>query len=167
MTVLGFGSSLVGGIISDKYEKKSYMIKSYIIMAGNLLALPMISMACLTGNFWIAMTGFALKVMVSGSYLAPAITMMQNSAGAGNAGMVVSVYTFYSNIVQTIAPALFGVLAKYYGAFDMPSVYGKLITAFVISGYSISSYFYYKAGKEYQKKMTERDNQMAANLAVA
>ena len=151
MTILGFGSSLVGGIISDKYEKKSYRIKSNIIIVGNMLALPMIAMACLTGNFWVAMTGFALKVMVSGSYLAPAITMMQNSTNTANAGMVVSAYTFYSNIVQTIAPAVFGALAKHYGAFSMPSVYGKLIAAFVISGYTISSYFYYKAGIAYEK----------------
>jgi predicted MFS family arabinose efflux permease len=117
LTVLGFGSSLMGGILSDKFEKKSYMSKANIVIAGNVLALPMIAMACLSGNFWVAMTGFALKVMVSGSYLAPAITMMQNSSGTANAGMVVSAYTFYSHIAQTIAPALFGALAKHYGAF--------------------------------------------------
>ena len=38
LTILGFGSSLMGGILSDKFEKKSYMSKANIVIAGNILA---------------------------------------------------------------------------------------------------------------------------------
>ena len=52
------------------------MTKSYLIIIGNVLAIPLVAVACLAGNFWIAVAGFSLKILVSGSYLAPAITMM-------------------------------------------------------------------------------------------
>jgi MFS family permease len=72
----GISSSLLGGIISDKYEKKSYMTKARIIMLGNALSIPLVAFACFTQSFYLAMIAFALKIFVSGSYYAPAITMM-------------------------------------------------------------------------------------------
>ena len=41
----GISSSLIGGIISDKFEKKSYMTKANIIMAGNVLSIPLVAFA--------------------------------------------------------------------------------------------------------------------------
>lgn len=72
----GISSSILGGIISDKYEKKSYMTKSNIIMAGNCLSIPLVAIAVFSQNFYLALLAFALKIFVSGSYHAPAITMM-------------------------------------------------------------------------------------------
>ena len=80
-TVLGFVSNMAGGLISDHYEKKkSYMAKSYICILGNLVAVPLTAIACLSGNFWVAMSCFAAKIFMSGGYFAPAVTMMQNAA---------------------------------------------------------------------------------------
>jgi len=76
LTIFGFSSAIVGGILSDKFEKKSYLTKSRIIMAGHFLAVPLTAIACFTNNFWIAIACFAAKIFVSGSYFAPAITMM-------------------------------------------------------------------------------------------
>lgn len=76
LTLCGFSSSLLGGIICDKFEKKSYMTKAHIVMAGNFLSIPLILLACLTSNFYVALLAFACKILVSGSYYAPAITMM-------------------------------------------------------------------------------------------
>ena len=98
LTVFGFSSALIGGMISDKYEKKSYMTKANIVMLGNLLAIPLVAIATLTSNFWLAIAAFSMKIFVSGSYFAPAITMMQNSTDSSNSGFVVSAYTFYSHI---------------------------------------------------------------------
>ena len=52
------------------------MTKSRIIMGGHFLAVPLTAFACFTGNFWLAIACFAAKIFVSGSYYAPAITMM-------------------------------------------------------------------------------------------
>jgi hypothetical protein len=76
LTIFGFSSSLIGGILSDKFEKKSYMTKSRIIMGGHFLAVPLTALACYTSNFWLAIACFAAKIFFSGSYYAPAITMM-------------------------------------------------------------------------------------------
>lgn len=96
LVLCGFSSSLIGGIISDKFEKKSYMTKSNLIMTGHFLAVPLTAIACFTSNFWLAIACFAMKIFVSGSYYAPAITMMQNSTDSSNSGFVVSAYTFYA-----------------------------------------------------------------------
>jgi hypothetical protein len=56
-----------------------------------------------------------------------------------------------------MAPLIFGFFANYYGAIRNPRVYGYLVTAAVTLGYLGSNIFYYKAGKEYSKMMTERD----------
>ena len=96
LTIFGFSSSLIGGILSDKFEKRSYLTKSRIIMGGHFLAVPLTALACYTSNFWLAIACFAAKIFVSGSYYAPAITMMQNSTDSSNSGFVVSAYTFYA-----------------------------------------------------------------------
>ena len=44
----GISSSLLGGIISDKFEKKSYMTKANIIMIGNVLSIPLVAVAVWT-----------------------------------------------------------------------------------------------------------------------
>ena len=76
LTVFGFSSALLGGIVSDKFEKRSKMMKAYIVMAGNFIAVPLVAVATLSSNFYLAMAAFAFKILVSGSYFAPAITMM-------------------------------------------------------------------------------------------
>jgi MFS family permease len=76
-TLLGFASNMLGGLLSDYYEKKkNYRAKARICVFGNLMAIPLTGVACLAGNFWVAMTCFALKILVSGGHFAPSVTMM-------------------------------------------------------------------------------------------
>ena len=91
----------------------------------------------------------ALTIFFSGSYYSPAITMMQNSVSKENQGNVVGVYSFVATISSTISPIIFGFLASLLNAKSNPSIYGYLIALFVTFGYSISSIFYYLAGKHY------------------
>ena len=76
LSIFGFLSSLVLGVISDRWEKKTYMMKSLVVIMGNTIATPLLAAAVLTQNFWIAVTCSALMPMVSGAYFGPAITMM-------------------------------------------------------------------------------------------
>lgn len=79
-TFLGFSSNILGGLISDFYErKKSYMAKANICMFGAYLAIPLTAVACFTSNFYLAIAAFAAKIFVSGGHFAPAVTMMQNA----------------------------------------------------------------------------------------
>ena len=77
--IFGFSSSIIGGIISDVWEKKTYMIKSLIVIFGNLLSVPLLTIAVLSNNFWLSVFSASLMPLVSGAYFAPPITMMQNT----------------------------------------------------------------------------------------
>ena len=76
LTVFGISSSIVGGIISDKLEKKSYMSKTGIILFGNLFAIPLVALAMSTSNFYLSIALMSLKILISGAYLSPSLTMM-------------------------------------------------------------------------------------------
>jgi len=77
----GLIASLSGGILADKFESKSYMTKAIICMVGCALSFPLVALGTLqTSNFYLALGCYALKVLVSGTYSGPAITMIQNTS---------------------------------------------------------------------------------------
>lgn len=81
LSICGFVASLAGGIMADKFEKNSYMSKAYICISGCILSVPLIALGTLTtGNFYLSVLCYALKVLVSGTYSGPAITMIQNTS---------------------------------------------------------------------------------------
>lgn len=54
LSIFGFSSSILLGWISDVFEKRSYMIKSLVIIAGNTLSIPLMATIAFTQNFWLA-----------------------------------------------------------------------------------------------------------------
>ena len=162
LVICGFSSSLLGGVISDKFEKKSYMTKSLVIMLGNTIGIPFFAALCFATNFYVAIACFAATLFFQSCYLAPALTMMQNSTSAEDAGLVVSAYGFFSYLAQTLSPAFFGFLANALGAPANPRIYGYLVLSSMIVGLLGGNVFYYRAGKEYTKLMKEKDRVAAA-----
>ena len=80
-TVFGLTASLAGGILADKFEKKSYLTKALICISGCLIAPLLIATATLqSSNFYLAMICFAFSTLVQGTYSGPAITMIQNTS---------------------------------------------------------------------------------------
>jgi len=68
----------MGGLLSDKFEKKTRMTKSLICMIGSLLGLPAIAICTLnTNNFYLSLFFMAVKYLVAECWMSPAITMMQ------------------------------------------------------------------------------------------
>lgn len=77
ISILGFISALLGGLISDKYQKKNPLIMSQVSAAGALLALPAAFTAfAVTGNFWISISCLALKYLLGENWLSPSVTMI-------------------------------------------------------------------------------------------
>jgi len=77
LSVGGFVAALAGGIMADKFEKRSKMSKALICISGCVLSVPLIALGTLTtGNFYLSVLCYALKVLVSGTYSGPAITMI-------------------------------------------------------------------------------------------
>jgi MFS family permease len=85
IAICGFMSTLMGGLLSDKFEKKSRMTKSIICMIGSLLGLPAIAMCTLvTNNFYVSLFFMAVKYLVAECWMSPAITMMQSTVKPEN-----------------------------------------------------------------------------------
>lgn len=163
LSICGLVASLAGGILADKLEKRTKWAKAGICMTGCALSLPLIALGTLTtGNFYLSVLCYALKVLVSGTYSGPAITMIQNTSPQSQQGNVVSVYFFCITLAQTISPAIFGAIANAAGALTNPALYGPLITAFVAFGYIGSLPFWWKAGKAYKNFMEEKEAKEAA-----
>jgi len=110
-----------------------------------------------TGNFYLGVLCYALKVLVSGTYSGPAITMIQNTSPQSQQGNVVSLYFFCITMAQTLSPAIFTAFANKMGALSNPALYGPLITGFVAISYWGSIPFWWAAGKSYKKHMDEAE----------
>jgi nitrate/nitrite transporter NarK len=81
LSACGLTASLGGGIIADKFEKKSYWTKAILCIQGCAISFPLIALGTLTtGNFYLSVLCYALKVLFSGTYSGPAITMIQNTS---------------------------------------------------------------------------------------
>jgi len=81
LSVGGFFGSLIGCILANEFEKKSYMSKAIICIGGCILSVPLIALGTFTkGKFQLSILCYALKVLVSSTYSEPAITMIQNTS---------------------------------------------------------------------------------------
>ena len=79
LSVLGLASGIVAGIISDKFEKKSLLTKSWICMAGSISALPLIALATLqTDNFDLSILCYSIFTLFAAATSGSSITMLQN-----------------------------------------------------------------------------------------
>jgi len=89
-------SGLVGGYVCDKFGQGKPMMKSWICIIGNLIAMPAFNLAVLcTGNFWFSLAMIATKYIFGSSWKSPAITMMQNTVPPQQFGNIVSAYQFF------------------------------------------------------------------------
>jgi nitrate/nitrite transporter NarK len=77
LSALGFISSIMGGIISDRYSGKNPMALAWVCIIGNLLSIPFcLGMFLLTNNFWLSIGCLSMNYLLANAWLAPAITMM-------------------------------------------------------------------------------------------
>lgn len=127
------------------------MTKAYISMAGNAVAVPLMALCCLQQNFWLALIALAAKVLVSGLWNSPNLTMLQNTVKNSNQGKTLSAYFFYNTIASTISPIVFNKVAIAFNCASNPTLYGPILTLFCLIGYGGSVPFFWKAGKEYKK----------------
>lgn len=147
LTVFGFVSNLAAGLIGDKFEKRHPMTKGWITSLSTFLAIPFITICCLPhGNFWISIASIAAYILISGGYHATAVTMIENTVSGEETGKMVSAWQLYTNLCQTISPAIFSFIASALNAKSNPAYFGKILIAFIAAGYIPSAYMFYKGG---------------------
>jgi sugar phosphate permease len=105
----GFISTVLGGLLSDKFEKKSRMTKAWICNIGSFLAIPAIALCTLnTTSFWLSIAAMGVKFFVSECWMSPAITMMQATVPPEDQGSIVSAHLFYLTVVGCFSTVLLG-----------------------------------------------------------
>jgi hypothetical protein len=80
LSVLGMVSGLSAGILTDKLESKNknFMAKSWTIILGCALALPLMAVTTLqTSNFWLSLVCSMMFTLLNANFSGMAITMMQ------------------------------------------------------------------------------------------
>lgn len=70
-------ASIFEGLISDRFERKTYWTKPIINIAQMLMIIPVIAAGTLyTGSFYFSLLCYAVKVLIAGSNSGPTITML-------------------------------------------------------------------------------------------
>jgi MFS family permease len=157
LTVFGFTSNLAAGLIGDRFEKTNPMVKGWITSLSTLFSIPFIILCCMGhGNFWISISAIAAYVLISGGYHSTAVTMIENTVSSEETGKMVSSWQLYTNLCQTISPAIFSFIAAAMNAKSNPAYFGKILIAFVAAGYIPSAFLFWKGGKKYVEEMTKK-----------
>lgn len=167
VSLCGFTSALVGGLISDYYEQKGiFMTKAYVCIGGSLLGVPTILLCCLSNkNFPLALTGLALEYLVAESWIGPAITMVLNTISPQNKGFAVSAFLFFATIFGTISTQLLTTFTTHFEVASHPEYYGYGLCLWVSIPYTLSVPFFYLAGRTYTSvKKSEQAAKLRANL---
>jgi len=164
----GFLSTILGGLVSDRFERKSRMTKAIVCIFGSLAAIPAIALCTLTtSNFYVSLLFMGLKYLLAECWMSPAITMMQTTVKPEQQGSIVSAHLFYMTIAGCFSTVLLGHVANVLGAAANPAIYGQLIFVWNVIGYVGSVPFFWKAGQEYKKFVENRDRRSPAPTDLA
>ena len=147
LSILGFISTLAGGIISDRYNKKNPKIMSQVCAIGSLMAFP-VSMLCFlcTQNFYLSISCLSLKYLLGETWVPPALSMIQNTFGKKKSGRMVSAFLFYCTVAGTASTAICGFLSHYFNTAANPMVLGKILAFVSAIQYVGSIPFFIKSG---------------------
>eukprot|EP00355_Strombidium_rassoulzadegani_P001593 CAMPEP_0168609348 /NCGR_PEP_ID=MMETSP0449_2-20121227/1151_1 /TAXON_ID=1082188 /ORGANISM="Strombidium rassoulzadegani, Strain ras09" /LENGTH=152 /DNA_ID=CAMNT_0008649471 /DNA_START=244 /DNA_END=698 /DNA_ORIENTATION=- len=126
ISVCGFMSTLVSGVIADRFEtKERRMTKALVCIFGAVLAAP-VTAACVlnTSNFHLSLFFMGLKFLVSEGWMAPSFTMIQSTVPSDQQGNIVSAVLFFLTIAGCLSTVLLGFVGNALGAAANPAIYG-------------------------------------------
>lgn len=155
VSVFGFTSAIIGGIIGDKGEQKGIlMTKAYICIFSGLSGSLFFALCTLiqietSGGFALSITMLALEYLSAENWIAPAITMLINTISSENKSFAVSAFLFFCTIGGTIATAIAQPLFNAYDVTENRQRSGHILCVLVLFAYLGSIPFFYLAGKSY------------------
>lgn len=72
--------AIIGGVISDKLEDRSYMSKAWIVIISNFISSPFAFQAFMSqDNFWYSVGAVNFQWFLSEAWFAPTLVMLQNT----------------------------------------------------------------------------------------
>ena len=130
-SVLGFISTVTGGILSDKFRHNK-MAKAYICMLSSIVASPALFF-CFErqGNFDFSVSMLGVNYLFAEAWSSPAITMLTESIDSQNIAFGISAYLFMTTISGMVATAALGSLQNYLDADKNVAEYGYTLNWFM------------------------------------
>ena len=150
-SVLGLISSLVGGVLSDRFRRHDPKTKANVCMASSILAAPFITLCfVVSNNFWVSLTMLGFNYMFAEAWVSPAITMLLDSASPKNSGFAVNAFFFFCTLAGTLSTFSLQYLNKYLDADHNPCIYGYTLATYCLVSYLGSVPFFWMAGRSYE-----------------
>ena len=139
-------SAMISGYFSDKYGVKYSMANSYIIMAGNFLALPTLIGALVSPNFYVAMACLSLNILSGEGWRSPSIAMISKSVKSRQFGKMLTAGQFFTDLAEAGSITFFGILFGIFGCGTSTINLGIMIASFGVLRYLGTSIAFHKAG---------------------
>lgn len=112
----GSASSIVFGAIADKLSERTYLAKTLIQMGGNFITPFLMAVVCTTGDFYLAIGVFCVKMFVHENFWGPTITMIQDTTPKELQANAISMFFVTIAAASVSAPLIVGGIAKWCGA---------------------------------------------------
>jgi predicted MFS family arabinose efflux permease len=111
VSVGGFSSSMIAGIISDKFEKRNYMTKAYVavVMSVNSVFTSMV-LFLFTRSFAFSMTFVFLNSLLCEGWAPPVMTMIQTVIPVEKKAAAIGAFKFSNTMSGTFASIVVGML---------------------------------------------------------
>lgn len=93
------GGVYLGGWLADRGAQRSPAAYAQVAALGTLLVVPALFLALFSGQFALAMAGFAAVVFFGGFYLGPSFSVAQSLAPAHARAMASAIFFFVLNLV--------------------------------------------------------------------
>lgn len=78
----GLAATTIGGVLADRFGPKNPKFYSHMNMVGAAIALPLNIWSLLSGNFYVAMGTYVLRVLTGDVFWSPNIVMIQKSCSS-------------------------------------------------------------------------------------
>merc|ERR1711998_245845 len=105
-----FASSITGGYITSMWVKTEPRANYYVPAIGCVLGCPFITIACLSGNFYVSMLcGLFMEYVVAECWFGPYMASLQASVPARVRGLAVAVMMFSATFFGSLCVLLMGI----------------------------------------------------------
>ena len=153
----GFTSSIVAGIICDKYEPINYRAKSYVIVIQSLLAVPICAIAFLsTSSFTVSILFLFFEYLFSEGWMPPVLSMLLTCIEVQYKGVAVGIFLFSTTIAGTVAVWFDARMIKAFSADDDPAQIGKIVAFSTTVPCVLAAFCFWRAGIQYAKVKTQQ-----------
>ena len=118
--------AVVGGYLSDKYEKKNYWSKAIICGTFNFIAAPFCAKALLDGEntFWMTVFYVSMQWFFDSMWISPSIVMLQNTTSTKNQGSAVSIFYLATTMAGIVSTGFLGYVQGHINGAAHPELYG-------------------------------------------